>query len=127
MAISKERAVQLTQFLERYRLKMMANLHLLDTALTHSSYAFEMQLDHDNERLEFLGDSVLGLVVSHYLYQDFPRSREGILSKYKSQMISRGVLGKRAYDMGLGELILLGKGEELARGKGPPGTAWQCV
>lgn len=130
MALNQERAIELTQFLEKYNLKMMANLQLLDNALTHSSYAFEMQLDHDNERLEFLGDAVLGLVVSHYLYQDFPRSREGILSKYKSQMISRGVLGKRAYEMGLGKLILLGKGEELHGGRDRPallGSALEAV
>ena len=107
---------ELLRFLNRYRLPMH-DLELLDRALTHSSYAFENQLDHDNERLEFLGDSVLGLVVSKYLYEEHPRSREGVLSKYKASLISRNVLGARAMDMGLGELILLGKGEEMNGGR----------
>lgn len=96
---------------------MMSDLSLLDRALTHSSYAFERQLPHDNERLEFLGDSVLGLVVSEYLFNEFPKSREGVLSKHKSQIISRGVLGKRAFEMQIGPLILLGRGEELHGGR----------
>src|ERR1043166_4894733 len=107
-----ERAEQLQRFLHRYELSMH-DVDLLDRALTHSSYAFERQLDYDNERLEFLGDAVLGLVVSDYLYAEYPRAREGVLSKHKSMMISRSVLGQRALEMGLGELVLLGRAEEL--------------
>ncbi|MBX7245622.1 MAG: ribonuclease III [Candidatus Sumerlaeaceae bacterium] len=95
----------------------MSRLELLDRALTHSSYSFENQLEYDNERLEFLGDSVLGLLVSVYLYEEHPRAREGVLSKHKATMISRGVLGKRAQDLGIGELLLLGKGEEQNGGR----------
>lgn len=115
--LTPERRTLLTQLLERFGLPMMADLELLDRALTHSSHAFEHQLPHDNERLEFLGDSVLGLAVSEYLYKQYPRAREGVLSKYKSQIISRGVLGKRALEMNIGELILLGRGEELHGGR----------
>lgn len=118
--LDSQRVKQLTHFLEQYRLPMMGNLELLDCALTHSSYAFEHQLRHDNERLEFLGDSVLGLVVSEYLFKEFPRAREGSLSKFKSQIISRGVLGSRARDLGIGELLLLGRGEELHGGRSRP-------
>lgn len=124
-----EREAQLKRFLERCGLQMR-NVELLDRALTHSSYAFEHQLDYDNERLEFLGDAVLGMVVSEYLYHEHPRSREGVLSKYKSQMISRNVLGKRALDIGLGSLILLGKGEEMHGGRQRPallGSALEAV
>src|SRR5881394_2225600 len=102
--IKPDRVEVLTRFLLKEKLPM-PNLEVLDRALTHSSYAFENQLDFDNERLEFLGDSVLGLVVSEYLYNEHPRAREGVLSKYKSLTISRTVLGKCALDMGLGELI----------------------
>jgi len=115
--LTLDRRKQLTRFLEKYRLPMMSDLSLLDRALTHSSYAFEMQLHYDNERLEFLGDSVLGLVVSEFLFNEFPKSREGVLSKHKSQLISRGVLGKRAHEMQIGELLLLGRGEELHGGR----------
>lgn len=109
---------------------MMAELTLLDQALTHSSYAFENQLEYDNERLEFLGDSVLGLVVSDYLFKRYPGAREGVMSKLKSQIISRGVLGKRALELGLGELILLGKGEDINGGRTRPvllGSALEAV
>lgn len=128
--ISNDRKKELTRFLEKYRLPMLSDLLLLDRALTHSSYAFEMQLSYDNERMEFLGDSVLGLVVSEYLYNEFPRAREGVLSKHKSQIISRGVLGKRAQDLGVGQLILLGRGEELHGGRTRPvllGSALEAV
>lgn len=118
--LSPERTIKLVRFLEHHGLAMMTDLSLLDRALTHSSFAFENQLDYDNERLEFLGDAVLGLVVSEYLYNEYPRAREGVLSKYKSQMISRGVLGKRALELGVGQLILLGKGEELHGGRERP-------
>lgn len=108
----------------------MRNLMLLDRALTHTSYAFEHQIDFDNERLEFLGDAVLGLVVSEYLYNEHPRSREGVLSKYKSLIISRSILGKRAAEMGVGSLIMLGKGEELHGGRERPallGSALEAI
>ncbi len=128
--LTLERKKELTRFLERYRLPMMSDLSLLDRALTHSSYAFEQQLPYDNERLEFLGDSVLGLVVSEYLFNEFPKAREGVLSKHKSQIISRGVLGKRAQELEIGELVLLGRGEELHGGRNRPvllGSALEAV
>lgn len=118
--LDSQRVEQLTHFLERFHLPMMGDIGLLDCALTHSSYAFEHQLRHDNERLEFLGDSVLGLVVSEYLFKEFPRAREGKLSKFKSQIISRGVLGSRALELRIGDLLLLGRGEELHGGRTRP-------
>ncbi|MCX7964317.1 MAG: ribonuclease III [Candidatus Sumerlaea chitinivorans] len=127
--LKPERAEGLMRFLNRYNLPMQ-NLDLLDRALTHSSYAFEHQLPYDNERLEFLGDAVLGLVVSEYLYHEFPRAREGVLSKYKATIVSRPVLGKRAQEMGIGDLILLGKGEENAGARERPtllGSALEAV
>lgn len=128
--ITPERRTELVSFLEKYQLPMMSDLSLLDRALTHSSYAFERQLPHDNERLEFLGDSVLGLVVSEYLFLEFPRAREGVLSKQKSQIVSRGVLGKRALEMQIGDYILLGRGEELHGGRTRPvllGSALEAI
>jgi len=120
----------LVEFLQTFRLPEMNDISLLDRALTHSSYAFEQQLNYDNERLEFLGDAVLGLVVSDFLFKEYPGAREGALSKFKSQIISRGVLGKRAQDMGIGSLVLLGRGEELHGGRTRPvllGSALEAV
>jgi ribonuclease-3 len=117
------------RFLNRYNLPMQ-NLDLLDRALTHASYAFEHQLPYDNERLEFLGDAVLGLVVSEYLYREFPRASEGALSKQKAAIVSRPVLGKRAQEMGIGEILLLGRGEEQSGGRERPvllGSALEAV
>ena len=127
--LKPERLRSLLAFLDRHKLPV-GNLELLDHALTHSSHAFEQQLDDDNERLEFLGDAVLGLLVSDYLYKDHPHAREGVLSKHKAAIISRNVLGKRALDMGLGDLVLLGKGEELHGGRERPvllGSALEAV
>lgn len=117
------------RFLNRYNLPMK-NLDLLDRALTHSSYAFEHQLPYDNERLEFLGDAVLSLIVSEYLYREFPQATEGELSKQKATIVSRPVLGKRALEMGFGEMILLGRGEEQSGGRTRPvllGSALEAV
>ncbi|MCX7718561.1 MAG: ribonuclease III [Candidatus Sumerlaeaceae bacterium] len=109
-------AAQVREFLVRHRLSV-TNYALVEQALTHSSYAFENHLPHDNERLEFLGDAVLGLLVSEYLYEEHPRAREGVLSKQKASLVSRNVLGQRALTMGLGSLVLLGRGEELNGGR----------
>ena len=127
--VKPERMQQLMKFLDRHGLPV-GSLELLDRSLTHSSFAFEQQLDHDNERLEFLGDAVLGMLVSEYLFKEHPRAREGVLSKHKATIISRNVLGKRAMEMGLGDLILLGRGEELHGGRQRPallGSALEAV
>jgi ribonuclease-3 len=127
--LKPERLRLLLAFLDRHRLPA-GNLELLDHALTHSSHAFEQQLDQDNERLEFLGDAVLGLLVSEYLYKEYPHAREGVLSKHKAALISRSVLGKRALDMGMGDLVLLGKGEDAHGGRHRPallGSALEAV
>ncbi len=86
-------------------------LALFDQALTHSSYAFENGLKGDNERLEFLGDSVIGFVVAAWLYEKRPEEEEGGLSKSKAALVSRTVLGRQAKLMGLGPLLRLGRGD----------------
>ncbi len=87
---------------------------LLERALCHSSYAREagMSPDEANERLEFLGDAVLGLVVAGYLYQTHPYKTEGDLTKIKAAVVSQDTLAKRAATLGIGDLLRLGKGEE---------------
>jgi ribonuclease-3 len=85
-------------------------------ALTHRSYAYEASTDEDNERLEFLGDALISSVTSEVLYASDPEANEGALSKRRSRLISRAVLGRRAIEMGIGDIILLGRGERETGG-----------
>jgi ribonuclease-3 len=93
--------------------------HLLEEALTHKSYSNERRGkdSKQNERLEFLGDAVLSLVMSEHLADEFPDSSEGALSKLKAQLVSEASLAKAARRMKLGRLLRLGKGEELSKGR----------
>jgi len=95
------------------------NKELLNQALTHKSYANEKYKSkaNDNERLEFLGDSVLGIIISKVLYEECPQCDEGVLTRYKSQLVSGATLGKIAKDIKIGEFVLLGKGEEASGGR----------
>jgi ribonuclease-3 len=86
---------------------------LLEVALTHSSFAFENQLP-SNERLEFLGDSLLNFVVSEYLYHHFSDASEGELSRMRAQHVSRIQLKKLAVEMGFHRHLVLGKGMQGA-------------
>jgi len=90
------------------------NPKLLKDALTHSSYPGS---SGGNERLEFLGDSVLSVVVSKYLYEELPDKPEGYLTKLRAALICETALKNYADKIGLGERILLGKGEEMSGGR----------
>lgn len=89
---------------------------LLEEALTHKSHATESGGVRHNERLEFLGDSVLGLVVSYYLFLKNPSEDEGFLSKSKAALVSRANLARWAEVLGLGLHLYLGAGEHLSGG-----------
>jgi ribonuclease III len=89
---------------------------LRETALTHRSYAFERGLSVNNERLEFLGDSVLGLVVTDLAFRSYPELPEGQLAKLRAAIVNMQALADVARGLGIGELILLGKGEEQSGG-----------
>ena len=95
------------------------NITLLQNALAHSSYANERWHDSlkSNERLEFLGDSVLGMVVAEYLYRTFPDRPEGELTRMRADMVCEQTLASVANAIGLGEHLLLGKGEEQGGGR----------
>ena len=95
------------------------NKAILSQALTHKSYANEKDrvAYGDNERLEFLGDSVLGIVISRVLYDDCPDRDEGILTRYKSQLVSGSTLSRIAKNLKIGDFLLLGKGEEASGGR----------
>jgi ribonuclease III len=86
-------------------------------ALTHRSYAFEQDSSVTNERLEFLGDAVLGLVVTDLAFARFPDLPEGELAKLRAATVNMLTLADIARELGLGEAILLGKGEELSGGR----------
>lgn len=92
---------------------------LLNRALIHRSYVNESSTDKikDNERLEYLGDSVLGLIVNEYLFKRFEDYPEGDLAKIKSAVVSEATLAKVARDINLGTYLLMGKGEELSGGR----------
>ena len=95
------------------------NITLLQNALAHSSYANERWHNSlmSNERLEFLGDSILGMLVADYLYRTFPDRPEGELTRMRADMVCERALAKIAAQIGLGGHLLLGKGEELGGGR----------
>jgi ribonuclease-3 len=93
------------------RLGISIEAELLDLALTHSSYAYENGKIPNNERLEFLGDSVLGFVVTGHVYSENPEMDEGSLSRLRSATVSAKTLAVAANQIGLGEFVRLGKGE----------------
>jgi len=90
---------------------------LFSLALTHRSYAYEHGQCPHNERLEFLGDAVLGLVVTDYLYKHFPEMPEGQLAKLRAATVSAASLAVVARNFGIGDLIKLGKGELATNGR----------
>lgn len=96
------------------------NRDLLVTALTHSSYANEKKLLHDNERLEFLGDSILGFVTAEYLFSEFKTRPEGELTKLRAAVVCEKSLYNFSEKIKLGDYVLLGHGEELTGGRNRP-------
>ena len=99
-----------------YRFK---NITLLQNALAHSSYANERWHDSlkSNERLEFLGDSILGMVVAEHLYRNYPDRPEGELTRMRADMVCENALAAIACRVSLGEHLLLGHGEEQTGGR----------
>lgn len=97
------------------------NIDLLLLALTHSSYANEAKSKGEkvdfNERLEFLGDSVLSIIVSDYLFKNYPDTPEGDLTRIRASAVCEKTLGKLALDLELGKFMRLGHGEEMSNGR----------
>lgn len=102
-----------------YRFK---DVYLLVQAFRHASYVNEHAGENleDNERLEFLGDAVLDLAVSHLLMERYPKANEGDLSKFRAMVVDEAGLHEVASRLGLGEFLLLGKGEDQSRGRQKP-------
>ena len=99
------------------RLGVHIEASLLELALTHRSYSYEHRNQPNNERLEFLGDSVLGFVVSAYITEKFTELSEGELSRIKNAVVSAKALAPLAEKLGLGEHLRLGVGEERTGGR----------
>lgn len=92
------------------------NVELLSEALVHSSYKNERSLKKDNERLEFLGDAVIGLVIGEALWEKYRGASEGQLSRWRSQLVSRKSLADLSIMAGMGKWVFLGIGEERSGG-----------
>ena len=105
------------------------NPKLLDHALTHSSYANEHHLGSisSNERLEFLGDSVLGMIVADHLYRTFPDLPEGDLTRIRANLVCEGSLVLVAKEWDLGRYLKLGKGENACGGRSRPSILADAV
>ena len=106
-----------------------SNIMLLQNALAHSSYANERWHDSlkSNERLEFLGDSILGMTVAEHLYKNFPDRPEGELTRMRADMVCEAALAAVAEKIGLGQHLLLGHGEEQGGGRERPSILADAV
>ena len=116
-----QRTSQAEEHLERFlsiQRITFSNKNLLRQAFTHRSYTNESTYPiQDNERLEFLGDSVLGLITNEYLYKTYPQYPEGKLSSIKSKVVSEISLAQVSREIGLPNLLFLGKGENATKGR----------
>ena len=116
-------AISLNELQERIGYRF-GNVSYLERAITHSSYSNETGARNHhllcNERLEFLGDSVLSLVVSNYLYTHFSEYPEGTLTRIRSAVVCEAALASFAEKIGLGEFLLLGRGEAQNGGAQKP-------
>ena len=99
------------------RLGVDVNPQLLELAFTHRSFAYENNLPETNERLEFLGDAVLGLVVTEELYNRYPDLDESKLSPLRSGIVNMRALAEIARELNLGQYMRIGKGEEVTGGR----------
>ncbi len=118
-------AEELRDFLDALEEKLghrFSESRRLMEALTHRSWAHEQpdRTLRSNDRLEFLGDAVLELAISHLLFKRFPELTEGGLTKFRSALVNRNSLAQKARSLGLGEVVLLGKGEEKTRSRLKP-------
>lgn len=125
MTLTKDRKKQLSDFCNRVRIKFH-DYELLDQAFHHRSLTNEKKGVKNNERLEFLGDSVLGMVTASFLYINLDNP-EGDLAKIKSAVVSEKALAKVAFTFGIDKLLVLGHGEEMSGGRKKPAILADCM
>ena len=123
--MEKSRKEALQSFCKKVKIRFK-NLEMLDLAFHHRSITNEKKHINNNERLEFLGDSVLGIVTAAYLYKNFTNP-EGDLAKIKSAVVSEKALAPIALDFGIDKLLILGKGEETSGGRTKPAILADCM
>lgn len=123
--INPQRKSQLLYFCKQVDIKFH-NLELLEQAFHHRSITNEKKGEKNNERLEFLGDSVLGMVTAAYLYNNL-ENPEGDLAKIKSSVVSEKALAPIAISLGIDKLLVLGHGEELSGGRDKPAILADCM
>ena len=117
-AISRERREELVAFQKKIGFRFKS-VDLLNRALTHRSRTNEeLSRSENNERLEFLGDAVLGMVAASYLYRKLPDRAEGELARIKSFVVSEETLSEISLSLGVDKALLIGKGEEQSGGRG---------
>ena len=126
--ISPERKAALLAFCKPLGLKFR-DLELLDLAFHHRSFSNESRAFKrcNNERLEFLGDSVLGLATAAFLYEDMAQNPEGDLAKIKAAVVSEKALAPVALEYGIDKMLVMGKGEEMSGGRTKPAILADCM
>ncbi|MFZ5943776.1 MAG: ribonuclease III [Bacillota bacterium] len=129
--LEPQRIHKLNKLVENIGLSL-SKYDLLNAALTHPSYVFEKgtRVGSHNQRLEFLGDAVVGLIVGDYLYNRFPDKTEGELTKMRAAVVCESSLAKAAKRLGIGEYLLMGKGEKIGGGAQRPSNladAWEAL
>ncbi|MEF9427340.1 MAG: ribonuclease III, partial [Candidatus Mariimomonas ferrooxydans] len=119
MRLSYSENIRLLEIKIGYKFKKKS---LIKEALTHKSFAKEKREDTElfNERLEFLGDAVLGLVICDYLFSTYPQYTESEFSKIKAYVVQEAALADAAFKFGIGSFLYLGKGEETSGGRKKP-------
>ena len=115
--MAKTTFIMINELIEKYSKVDYENLKVV---FTHSSFINENQNDNNissNERLEYLGDSVISYIVSIYLYSEYPTLPEGDLSKIRSEIVNQNSLAEVARELEFGKYLILGKGEEKNNGR----------
>ena len=127
LRVTPERKKELMLFQKTSRIRFR-RLDLLNLAFSHRSYANEQGGDvENNEKLEFLGDSVLGLIISEYLYCEYPQLVEGDFARIKSFVVSEESLSEAARRIKVDNFILIGKGEEYSGGRNKKAILADCM
>ena len=126
--VTQERKKELLDFCKPLGLKFN-DIELLDLAFHHRSYSNEhsQHKRYNNERLEFLGDSVLGMVTAAFLYEDMAQNPEGDLAKIKASVVSEKSLAPIGLSIGIDKMLVLGRGEQLSGGREKPAIIADCV
>lgn len=126
--LTNNRHKELSEFCKKVGINIK-DYDLLELAFHHRSYSNEyiQHKNYNNERLEFLGDSVLGLATASFLYKDMINNPEGDLAKIKAAVVSEKSLAPIALKFGINKLLVLGKGEELTGGRTKPAILADCM